>query len=109
MKRFLITAAGLVPALLSQPAAAKLSCYPLAQIEQALHAEYGEMRRFTGRESTGIEYRLYVNAKTGSWSWIGIPAGAKIACLIFAGRAEHALPGAEPFAPSVSPEAEAQF
>jgi hypothetical protein len=70
------------------PAQAKLACYHLKQIEQALGAEYGEKQTFAGREAkTGeaIEYRLYVNAETGSWSWVGIPAGTEVGCLIFAG------------------------
>lgn len=87
-------------------ASAKLTCYPLGQIEQALDTEYGETRRFAGQESTGIEYRLYVNAKTGTWSWIGIPAGAKVGCLIFAGRGEVVQPPAEPSATKSPPEAQ---
>lgn len=89
MKPVLALAAPLVVATLPQLAAAKLACYPLTQIEQALDAEYGETRQFAGHETTGIEYRLYVNAKTGSWSWVGIPTGTKVGCLIFAGRAEE--------------------
>ena len=98
MKRILASAVALAAALAPQVALAKLACYPLAQFEQALDVEYGEMRRFAGKEPTGIEYRLYVNAKTGSWSWIGIPAGAEVGCLIFAGRADEAPP-AKPSAP----------
>lgn len=89
-----------------QLAAAKLACYPLAHIEQALEAEYGEARHFTGHESTGIEYRLYVNARTGSWSWIGIPAGTQIGCLIFAGRGEDHRPRVEPPPDSRPPAAQ---
>ncbi len=105
MKSVLAAVLGLSAAVsLPQAAHAKLSCYPLAQIEQALDTEYGEMRRFTGKESTGIEYRLYVNDKTGTWSWIGIPAGAEVGCLIFAGKG-NALP-----APAKAPSTpEAQF
>ena len=99
MRRILASALGLSAALAPQLALAKLSCYPLAQIERALDTEFGEMRRFAGRESTGIECRLYVNAKTGSWSWIGIPAGAEVGCLIFAGRAEETRPTEPPAAP----------
>lgn len=98
MKRVLAFTFSLAAALSPQLALAKLSCYPLAQIERALDSEFGEMRRFAGKESGGIEYRLYVNAKTGSWSWIGIPAGAEVGCLIFAGRTDEAPP-AEPPAP----------
>lgn len=103
MKRILASAIGLAIALPALPASAKLTCYPLTQIERALDAEYGESRRFSGREATGIEYRLYVNAKTGSWSWIGIPAGAAVGCLIFAGRSDEAPPAA---APPTSPQAQ---
>lgn len=99
MKRILATAACSAAVFTPQLAEAKLSCYPLAQIERALDSEYGEMRRFAGKETTGIEYRLYVNAKTGSWSWIGIPAGAEVGCLIFAGRTNDALPADPPSAP----------
>src|SRR5512134_461050 len=98
MKRILASAVGLAAAFSPPLALAKLSCYPLAQIERALGFEFGEMRRFAGKESSGIEYRLYVNAKTGSWSWIGIPAGAEVGCLIFAGSAD-AMPAAESPAP----------
>ena len=96
------TALMFLPAL----ASAKLSCYPLAQIEQALDAEYGETRRFAGQESTGIEYRLNVNAKSGTWSWIGIPAGAKVGCLIFAGRGDMPQLPAEPSTTKSPPEAQ---
>jgi hypothetical protein len=99
MSRILFAAAGAAALLAPQLAEAKLSCYPLAQIERALDSEYGEMRSFAGKETTGIEYRLYVNAKTGSWSWIGIPAGAEIGCLIFAGRTNEAPPTTPPRAP----------
>jgi hypothetical protein len=99
MTRILATAACLPALLAPQLAEAKLSCYPLAQIERALDSEYGEMRRFAGKETTGIEYRLYVNAKTGSWSWIGIPAGAEVGCLIFAGRTDEAPPADPPAGP----------
>lgn len=104
MNRILAFAVGFASLLAPQLAAAKLSCYPLAQIERALDSEYGEMRRFAGKEATGIEYRLYVNAKTGSWSWIGIPAGAEVGCLIFAGRTNEAPPADPPAGPP-----EAQF
>lgn len=105
MKRILASAIGFAVALPPAAALAKLSCYPLTQIEQALDAEYGEMRQFTGHESTGIEYRLYVNAKTGSWSWVGIPSGTKVGCLIFAGQADQAPPSLPP-APSSGPQAQ---
>lgn len=98
MKRILAFSIGLAGAFSPQIAEAKLACYPLAHIERALDAEYGESRRFAGKAGTGIEFRLYVNAKTGTWSWIGIPAGAEVGCLIFAGRADAAAP-AEPPAP----------
>ncbi len=104
MTRILASATALAIAALPQLALAKPSCYPLAQIEQALDSEYGEARRFSGNESTGIEYRLYVNATTGSWSWIGIPAGTKVGCLIFAGSADTELPLPKP--PASSPEAQ---
>jgi hypothetical protein len=106
MKRILASTIGFAFVLLPELAQAKLSCYPLAQIEQALDAEYGESRRFSGHESTGIEYRLYVNAKTGSWSWIGIPAGAQVGCLIFAGRAEANPPRLDPPRPVSPPQAQ---
>jgi hypothetical protein len=108
MKRIVASAFGLAIALPALPASAtpapaRLTCYPLTQIESALDAEYGELRRFSGREATGIEYRLYINAKTGSWSWIGIPAGAAVGCLIFAGRSDEAPPAAAP--PPAGPQA----
>lgn len=106
MKRILASTIGFAFVVLPGLALAKLSCYPLAQIEQALDAEYGEGRRFSGHESTGIEYRLYVNAKTGSWSWIGIPAGAQVGCLIFAGRADESPPRLEPPRPVAPPQAQ---
>lgn len=106
MKRILASMIGCALVTLPGLALAKLSCYPLAQIEQALDAEYGESRRFAGHESTGIEYRLYVNAKTGSWSWIGIPAGAQVGCLIFAGRADENPPRLEPPRPVAPPQAQ---
>lgn len=103
MIRTLASAACITAVLVPQLAAAKLSCYPLAQIERALDGDYGEVRRFAGTEAAGIEYRLYVNAKTGSWSWIGIPAGAEVGCLIFAGRSNEA-PSTHP--PAGSPQAQ---
>jgi hypothetical protein len=87
MTRIIPAVIGLVIALTPDLAAAKLSCYPLKQIENALEAEYGDQPIFTGREAGGIEYRLYVNAQTGSWTWIGIPVGTFLGCLIFDGRA----------------------
>ena len=105
MTRILPALAGLAVAFAPHWAAAKFSCYPLKQIEQTLHAEYGEKPHFTGRESEGIEYRLYVNADTGSWSWIGIPVGSDLACLIFAGR----TPRGPTAAPSRQSAPEAQF
>lgn len=62
-----------------------LECYPLRQLEQALTARYGEMQQFRARERDGVEYRLYVNGQTGTWSWVGIPSGANIACMMFSG------------------------
>lgn len=103
MNRTLATAAALAVCSVPQMAAAKLSCYPITQIERALDGEFGEMRSFAGKEATGIEYRLYVNTRTGSWSWIGIPAGAGIGCLIFAGRSNEASPGER------QPKPDAQF
>jgi hypothetical protein len=82
--------------LAPQGAAAKLACYPLDRIEAALGAEYGERRQFAGRESEGVEYRLYVNGETGSWSWIGIPAGTQIGCLLFAGNVKRDRSEREP-------------
>jgi len=103
MKRALAVTLGfacaLALAIAPATASAKLSCYPLAQIESALDSEYGEMRQFTGKEEAGIEYRLYVNAKTGSWSWIGIPKGTEVGCLIFAGRNDAAGPSTRPSSP----------
>ena len=103
MKRALAVTLGfacaLAPAIAPATASAKLSCYPLAQIESALDTEYGEMRQFTGKEEAGIEYRLYVNAKTGTWSWIGIPKGSEVGCLIFAGRNDDARPSDQRPAP----------
>ena len=95
MKRIIASLAGLAVALSPQLAAAKLTCYPLAQIEQSLGSEFGEKRQFSGRETEGIEYRLYVNAQTGSWSWVGIPVGTQIGCLIFAGKGQPDLPASE--------------
>lgn len=96
MNRIIASLAGLTIVLSPELAAAKLACYPLAQIEQALGSEYGEKRQFSGRESEGVEYRLYVNAATGSWSWVGIPSGTRIGCLIFAGTGLPESPGSEP-------------
>lgn len=101
MKRILAFASAFAAAFFPQLALAKLPCFPLAQMERALDTEYGELRRFAGKEATGIEYRLYMNAKTGTWSWVGIPAGAEVGCLIFAGR----VSGAPPVVPS-APEAQ---
>jgi len=98
--------AGLTIALSPQLAAAKLACHPLAQMEQALGSDYGEKRQFSGRESEGIEYRLYVNAETGSWSWVGIPAGTQIGCLIFAGKGQPESPASEPSAQPSPPAAQ---
>ena len=96
---------GFAFALAPQLALAKLACYPLTQIEAALDADYGETRHFAGREAEGIEYRLYVNARTGSWSWVGIPSGTQVGCLIFAGSGDTAIPRAAP-APASPPEAQ---
>jgi len=88
MKAVLFAAAAFAALTAAAPAHAKLACYHLKLIEQALDAEYGEKPAFTGRESKAgesIEYRLYVNAATGSWSWVGIPAGTEVGCLVFAG------------------------
>ena len=104
MKRIALSSIGFALVLAPQLALAKLACYPLAQIERALDSDYGETRHFSGRETAGIEYRLYVNAKTGSWSWVGIPVGTQVACLIFSGSADDALPRAEP-APAAPPQA----
>ena len=86
MTRIIPAVVGLAVMLAPELATAKLSCYPLKQIRNALEAQYGDKPLFTGREAEGIEYRLYVNAQTGSWTWIGIPAGTALGCLIFAGR-----------------------
>lgn len=119
MKAFVLTAfaAAVFAAAVfaaAAPAQAKLACYHLKQIAQALESEYGEKQQFTGREAkTGetIEYRLYINAETGSWSWVGIPAGTEIGCLIFAGTIPEkpGKPGAA--APSATPSTapQAQF
>jgi len=104
MRVMMLSVIGIAVALAPEAASAKLACYPLAQIERALDADYGETRHFTGHESTGIEYRLYVNAKTGNWSWVGIPAGTEVGCLIFAGTRDDAKPAPAPAAPP-----EAQF
>lgn len=96
MKPALAVIFGIASALVPSVVSAKLSCYPLAQIESALDTEYGELREFTGKEEAGIEYRLYVNAKTGTWSWIGIPKGTEVGCLIFAGRNDVVRPSARP-------------
>lgn len=106
MKILAAISIGLALGLAPQPASAKLACYPLDKMEQALNAEYGEKPHFTGRESEGVEYRLYVNAQTGSWSWVGIPAGTRIGCLVFAGRVHENRPPGEPPA---RPEPPAQF
>jgi hypothetical protein len=106
VKILVATSVGLALGVAPQMAAAKLACYPLDKLEQALGAEYGERPQFAGRESEGVEYRLYVNARTGSWSWVGIPAGTKIGCLIFAGKAHESMPALEPRA---KPEPPAQF
>ena len=122
MKAICLAAATALTALAAAaPAQAKLACYHLAQIEQALGAEYGEKQAFAGREAkTGesIEYRLYVNAETGSWSWVGIPAGTQMGCLIFAGtlpegrgltdtgKPDSAAPSSLPAPPSSTPQAQ---
>ena len=106
MKRIIATLAGLAVVLSPQLAAAKLACYPLAQIEQTLGAEYGEKRQFSGRETEGIEYRLYVNARTGSWSWVGIPVGTQVGCLIFAGKGQPDLPASDMLAQPAHPGAQ---
>ena len=106
MNRIIASLAGLTVALAPQLAAAKLACYPLAQIEQALVSEYGEKRQFSGRETEGLEYRLYVNPQTGSWSWVGVPAGTQIGCLIFAGKGQTESPGGEPSALPSPPAAQ---
>jgi len=99
-----VLAAGLAAAAPSA-AEAKLACYHLKQIEQSLEAQYGEKPQFTGREAksgeSGVEYRLYVNAETGSWSWVGIPAGTEVGCLIFGGTMPDrpAKPAASPATP----------
>lgn len=89
--------AGFTPA--GQRSVAAPACFPLAEIERALGGEYGERRRFAGREEGGIEYRLYVNAATGTWSWVGIPADAAAGCLLFAGRTNSASPPERPAPP----------
>jgi hypothetical protein len=87
--------------------AAEVACYPLAHIEQALGTQYGETRRFSGKEGAGIEYRLYVNSKTGTWSWVGIPPKTEIGCLIFAGAAKDQVGEGDDRAPQPNPAADA--
>ena len=50
MKAILFSAVALA-ALAATPAQAKLACYHLNQIEQALEAEYGEKPAFAGRDA----------------------------------------------------------
>jgi hypothetical protein len=88
MQRFAIPFAGVALLALPHIARAEISCYPLARMEQALSVEYGESAMFKGSEDKGTEYRLYVNRSTGTWSWVGVPKGTRIACLIFAGRSK---------------------
>jgi hypothetical protein len=103
MQRISMVLAAATAALAPAVAEAKLACYPLDKIEQALGTEFGEKQRFAGRESEGVEYRLYVNAETGSWSWVGVPAGTKIGCLIFAGKSHADMPSAPPAAQPAPP------
>jgi hypothetical protein len=83
-------------ALVAAPhlAEAKIACYPIDRMETALVSEYGERRQFTGAEGEGVEYRLYVNRDTGSWSWVGIPKGTNVACVLFAGKIKEDTPAA---------------
>ena len=94
----------------ASPAEAKLACYHLKQIEHALEAEYGEKQRFTGHEAksgaAAVEYRLYVNAETGSWTWVGIPAGSEMGCLIFGGTIPEKRGNAETDHRPAPPEAQ---
>lgn len=101
MNRLLGSAVALAAASAPHPAASELVCYPLAQIEHALDGAFGESRSFAGKDAAGIAYRLYLNSRTGSWSWIGIPAGAEIGCLIFAGRSDD-TPAAQPPKPQLA-------
>jgi hypothetical protein len=109
MKKIWVASVAIVASLFAAHAAeAKLACYPLKQIEKALGTEYGEKQQFAGREESAeaktVEYRLYVNAETGSWSWVGIPAGGEIGCLIFAGKMPETRANPEPTAtPRVPP------
>lgn len=87
MRYALAAIAGLALAAPHAAAAANPPCYPLDKIEELLGSEYGEKRSFAGKEDTkGVEYRLYVNLESGSWSWIGIPAGSQLGCLLFVGN-----------------------
>lgn len=108
MKKTTIAGLALCIVLAAPAAEAKLSCYPLKQVEQALGTEYGERQSFSGRdaagEASGVEYRLYVNADTGSWTWVGIPAGSEIGCLIFAGKIQEA-PGKSDVSVAPAPRA----
>ena len=109
--RTVVASLALIGSAVAQSAAAGTPpCYPLNQIEQALGGQYGERQRFAGRDADGadaVEYRLYVNAETGSWSWVGIPEGTRIGCLVFSGRSEAALLQARP--PKGRVPHEAQF
>lgn len=86
----MIVLGAFVVATPSQARSTDLECFPLPQLEQALGARYGEMQRFRARERDGVEYRLYVNGQTGTWSWVGIPSGANIACMMFSGSGTQA-------------------
>ena len=108
MKKLVASVAIAASLFAAQAAEAKLACYPLKQIEQALGTEYGEKQQFTGREESAeakaVEYRLYVNAETGSWSWVGIPSGSEIGCLIFAGKMPEGRATPEPTATPRMPQ-----
>ncbi|MCW5771605.1 MAG: hypothetical protein KIT16_08230 [Rhodospirillaceae bacterium] len=93
----------------SVPAEAKIACFPLERVEAALNGATGEGPRFVGEEAEGVEYRLYVNRQTGSWSWIGIPSGTRVACLLFSGKAKPGEAPAPHRSPRRPPPSEAQF
>lgn len=85
----------MIAACMIAPASAQMLQSPCKDFEEwtKILSSYGEERAFTGIHGTAGYYQvLFVNATTGTYTWMTVLPATGQGCLVSAGRSGELLP-----------------
>jgi hypothetical protein len=77
-------------------------CAPALTLRTALAATYGEVPLWVGLNDAGVQFTLFANAQSGTWTFIGVQNDT--GCMLASGTGYAAGDGIPPILPPPSGE-----